>query len=225
MKQTEMRWTVRRSLVRTLFIAGVAVATAAGLTAAAPARPMSASADDAAITAQLEGLEYQLLLDEAEGAVEVLDDGSIVQTIEGQQMVFSQDGTWTVSDVPAPGEVAPQYVSGCVGSFAPIIKVAGYLQTGATQTCTEGAYPQWISYQLRSTCAGPLCLVFSNETGRIRSNNGLGYNRVANVTYTENCASSGKRQYQQIVWPTGRGVQFGPVVDTNEPTVSCDLNA
>lgn len=216
---------MRRSLVRTIVSVGVAVATVAAVTATSPTPAANTASNAAAVADQIEGLDYQLLLDEAEGAVEVLSDGSIVQTIGDQQMVFSQDGTWTVSDVTSPDEVTPQYVSGCVGSFAPIIRVAGYLQTGATQTCTEGAYPQWIDYQLRSTCPGILCLIFSNETGRIRSNNGLGYSRVANVTYTENCVSSGNRQYQQIVWPTGRGVQFGPVVDTNEPIVNCDLNA
>lgn len=218
-----MNWSRARALVGVASLA--AVGLVASLAIPASASSLSSSSSAAENETEMDTLRYQIDLDEAAGEVEIQDDGTIVQTIEDQRMILAQDGTWTVSDVPAEGAITPRFVSGCAGSFGDVLKVSTYLQGSASQTCTEGAYPQWIKYQLRSTCSGPLCIVFSNETGKIRSNNGLGYTRVANVTYTETCKSSGKRKYSQIVWPAGKGVEFGPVVDRDEFIVACDLNA
>jgi len=218
-----MRWSGARALVGAASLAAGVLVMGVAVPASADAVSDPATQDE--LTAEMDTLRYQVKLDEAAGDVQIQNDGTIVQTIDEQQMVLEQDGSWTINDVPTEGQITPQFVSGCAGSFGDVLRVRNYLQGSATQTCTEGAYPQWIHYQLRSTCAGPLCIIFSNETGRIRSNNGLGYSRVANVTYTEDCESSGNRKYSQIVWPAGKGVEFGPVVDRDEPIVGCDLNA
>lgn len=209
------------------FLSGILV-VGVGMPAQAspPAEEERESTASDQMAATMRGLEYHVDLDQAAGEVRIQADGTIVQIIEGQRMELEQNGSWTIGDVVEEGAPArAAWVSGCAGSFGSVIKVRNYLQSGASQTCTERAYPQWIRFTLRSTCSGPLCIRFSNETGRIRSNNGLGYSRVANVTYTERCKSAGKRKYSQIVWPTGKGVEFGPVVDRKEPIVACDLNA
>ncbi|WP_423461942.1 hypothetical protein ACO229_14740 [Promicromonospora sp. MS192] len=223
-----MNWSRRRAasgvvaLLSGILVVGLSV-TAHAVPAGSEALGSRAAEQTAAMMREL---EYQVIIDDAAGNITVQEDGTIVQRIGDQQMVLDQDGSWSIGDIPENRAITgAAWVSGCAGSFGGVIKVRNYLQSGATQTCSEGAYPQWIRFQLRSTCSGPLCIRFSNETGKIRSNNGLGYSRVANVTYTERCKSSGKRKYSQVVWPAGRGVEFGPVVDRKEPVVACDLNA
>lgn len=46
-------------------------------------------------------------------------------------MILAQDGTWTISDVPAEDAITPRFVSGCAGSFGDVLKVSTYLQGSA----------------------------------------------------------------------------------------------
>ena len=225
-----MRQGIRAGLATAgaVLLAGMTVSTAtaenASVTTLAPVGLQPLSEEVAHET--MEDLRYQLDLDVAAGDVQVYEDGTIIQTIGDQTARLAQDGSWSIGDTPPEGATtAAAWISGCVGEFHTVQRVSDYIQSGATQTCTEGAYPHWISIQLKSSCAGGPCIIFSPESGKVRSTNGLGFNRVANATYTETCLSTRHRTYQQTVWPAGKGVEFGPMVDTDEPVVHCDLNA
>lgn len=114
-------------------------------------------------------------------------------------------------------------VYGCVGSFADVYKVNGYIQFGASQTCSDSrSYPHWIKYQLRSGSTAPFAR-FRNETNVLRSPYSYDYNRVTSVVGILVCSSSTTRRYQQIVWPAAKGIEFGPYVDSDEFRVACTV--
>jgi len=207
---------------------GAGALTAMGV-APAPAVPdVGQSSSVTELTAQMADLKYVIDPATADGVVSVGQDGTITQVIGDQQMVGTQDGSWTIGPVStgkSSAVAAAAYpVSGCTGSFSDPVKINQVLEHGAQQVCTEGAYPHSFQYLLRSTCTSWYCHIFVDEGAKVNSLGG-GYTRVATLQLSPRCQTTNSRQYQQTVWPMARGVKFGPWVNRDEPTVACDISA
>lgn len=158
-------------------------------------------------------------------------DGNVVSVEEDQQgavFYIYDDGSWVfilpdeVSD-EAGDIVQPLWSAGnfCAGAFAQISKINNQLYWGGQNYCsgTSNVYPHSLTIMLRDGCTGFLC--WQEEAGT-RTSTDSRYNLVQTVSIFTNCANSTQRRYDQVAWPVVQGVQFGPIVDTENFIVNCD---
>lgn len=157
-----------------------------------------------------------------------------VQTDEkGAVFTLYDSGEWYLDlpddSAPAPeGEVSTLAfdAGGCVGKFlGPALNAEG-LEWGAQNACagssTTSFFPHRLKVELRSTCSGFPCGILNVE--REANAGGSEYNAVKTVVPTEACVTSTTYEYDQIAYPTVRGVQYGPFVSSPLAVLDCNIN-
>lgn len=155
----------------------------------------------------------------------VYEDGALVQRTEGMEFRIDSSGEWRIGpEEESTGVSVMAFPAGCTGNFATIQRTsAGRLYFGGQQLCSDPrTYPQYIRIQLRSS-TGAAFATMINKTPRLRSAYSQDYTRLSTMYRFIECTSSTTRKYQQVVWPSARGVEFSPVVDRDEPKVACNF--
>lgn len=174
--------------------------------------------------------------DEPELDADVLDELDVTGTVtnvevdqNGAVFYFYDSGDYVFKlpdEVPtADGMVSARWSAGthCVGNFVDMYRnSAGALYWGGQNYCTgtNNVYVHELKMTLRGGCPEWWC---NRVTIGTVTAPGSAYEMVKTVSDFRRCPSTAERRYDQIAYPKVRGVQFGPVVDTQNFVIKCGL--
>ncbi len=203
----------------------LALVTSCALALLVSAQPMTASADDGSsgVTVDRKSLTAEQRADLAADGVDgkKLD----IETRDGMTMVWDGE-SWAVYNTGSTSsrQATPASLSFeagvCAGSFFKIIKVNGRIEWGAQNSCytlpPSSVYPHVVKATLRRGYG----LFNVLRENRATTSSSSPYSQVATAFASKGCGGNSSHVFDQVVYVTVHGTQFGPKV-SDEVTLNC----